>query len=292
MAEERIESRTQSFETIAEEWKEAKTRWYRESFADAWKKAFEGRRESAVTLIGPSAYLLELDGTRLVLDQVFRFPWIGELVEERWRQDLARTDGLLYSHLHGDHYMPSMVLALKDDPPTLFLPAFFNRQQLMDNGYPEEKIVTIEDGQPFTVGNLKITPFESLHTRVTATEHYPEYGFVVECSRGTLIFPVDVRDYKAEKLPSLPKADWLFLHVWLGGGNALNLPCEPYLSAFTQFAMHFDPAHISLAHLYEIGRTLPEMWTNTHAGLCIDSLLAQNPDLAIHVPKIGESMEI
>lgn len=277
---------------MREEWRSAVENQYRTDFASWWGNAFDSEVGHAVTVIGPSTYLLDVDDTRIVIDPTFRFPWIQELVASRWKTDLAAADAVLFTHTHGDHYDANMVLELCDTPANLIIPDFFNGTQLLDGGYPKSKLSFASEGLSFTVGNLRITPFESAHTRVEAKEHYPEYGYCIETSRGTLIFPCDVRNYDPALIPALPQADWLFLHIWLGGENSQNLPCEPYLYYFTRYALHFHAPHISFAHLYEIGRTPDEMWTYTHAGLCADAILAEAPHTDIRIPRPGERIEL
>jgi hypothetical protein len=86
--------------------------------------------------------------------------------------------------------------------------------------------------------------------------------------------------------------DCLFAHVWLGLGNSRNLPCEPYLGQFGDFVLAFRPRRVFLAHLYEIGRTVEEMWTYTHAGLAMDALLARDPGLDVVIPRLGHTYDL
>ena len=80
-------------------------------FAKYWAAAFEARQEGTIALVAPASYCIQLDGTRLVIDPIFRFPWQQEAVKDRWQRDLAAADGVLYTHSHGDHYRPEIARA-------------------------------------------------------------------------------------------------------------------------------------------------------------------------------------
>ncbi|MEA4822740.1 MAG: MBL fold metallo-hydrolase [Clostridiaceae bacterium] len=254
-------------------------------FADYWRFAFDQRDDHTVSLIAPASYVLDADGTRLVIDPVFRFPWMEALVADVWTHDLANVDGVLYTHRHGDHYSPSTAHTAAASGARVYLPAFFPEAG-------EDSFTAIEAGRPFQIGRLRITPFTSPHFDADHITGVPEYGYLVETSRRTLLFPGDVRLYDPARLPPAASVDTVFAHVWLGRGNALRLPCEPYVADFARFVLAHHPRRVYLAHLYEIGRTPEELWTYTHAGLCADAIAAEDRGVSVAVLRYGFRYEV
>ena len=248
-------------------------------FAEYWAAAFEARQEGTIALVAPASYCIQLDGTRLVIDPIFRFPWQQEAVKDRWQRDLAAADGVLYTHSHGDHYRPEIARAALDGGAQVWLPDFLPQAG-------EEGFRTVKEGETFNIGRLRITSYKSAHFSPDGKSGVPSFGYIIESSRGTMLFPCDVRDYDPAKLPKM-HADTVFAHVWLGRGNALNWPCEPYLSDFARFVLLSGPSRIYLAHLYEVGRVPKELWTYAHAGLCMDAIAAQDPTVELDFMRPG-----
>jgi len=263
--------------------------YYRESYPGLWAgafaQAFGGGHDHSAWLLGPSGYLLSAGGARFGLDLRVSSPWVAEDMHGGMAGDLAGLDFMLLSHEHGDHYDRAMLALLKDAPLRWFIPAFFDRGRVLATGVAPERITWVEAGRAYQIGGLTVTAFESLHVKV------PELGYLVETGRARLLFPGDVRDYTRPP-PDFGPVDCLFAHVWLGKGNARNLPCEPWLSAFCDYAIALRPRRVFLAHLFELGRDAANMWTYAHAGLAADGLLARDAALEVFAPRIGVEMRI
>ncbi|MCR5264721.1 MAG: MBL fold metallo-hydrolase [Clostridiales bacterium] len=251
----------------------------KKNFAQYWSAAFDDRREGTAALTAPASYRLDIDGTRLLIDPVFRFGWQKESVAERWKRDLADADGVIYTHSHADHYDPDLVREARDGGANIYLPDFIMPQDTSG-------ISPIKEGKSFTIGKINITPYRSAHYSPDGMTGVPSYGYIIEYTSGVLLFPCDVRNYDTTLLPDI-RADIVFAHVWLGRGNALNLPCEPYLFDFARFVLTPRPSKVFLAHLYEIGREPCEMWTYVHAGLCIDAMNAADPSVDTEIMRPG-----
>lgn len=276
---------------MRESWRQAAENAYRQHFRTWWSGAFDAKTNGpSFTLLGPSTYLLDVGGTRIVIDPVFRYPWMEELVEPRWKNDLSAADAILFTHQHGDHYDPKLVKKLAGTGAKVIIPDFFPHEPFRNCGFCDGELADAIPWKSFSVKSMRITPFPSVHTRPVGQAFYPEYGYMLETEAGVLLFPCDVRNYDTALFPKLPNPDWLFLHVWLKGGNSQNLPCEPYLSEFARFAAHFSPKHISLAHLYEFARTPDEMWTYAHAGLCTDAIQELLPETEVVTPRVGQTV--
>ena len=253
-------------------------------FRDYWAAAFGERHEGTAALTAPASYRLDLDGTRLLIDPVFRFQWQKDAVADRWREDLAAADGVIYTHSHADHYSLETAREALEGGADVYLPGFLS--QAGEKGFK-----TIESGASFRIGSLKITPYDSAHYSPDGLTGVPSFGYIIECSRGVLLFPCDVRNYDISLLPDV-SADVVFAHVWLGRGNALNIPCEPYLSDFARFVLAPKPYKVFLAHLYEVGRVPEELWTYLHAGLCIDAISSADTSVSAEIMRPGREYNV
>jgi len=281
------------WEGVTDQLKSSLLAYYRASYpvlwASAFAQAFGGGHGHSAWLLGPSGYLLSTGGLRFGLDVRVSAPWTAQENHGSMAGDLSKLDFILLSHEHGDHYDTSMLTLLKDSPVRWFIPAFFDRSRVLATGVAPERVTWVEPGQAYQMGSLSITAFKSPHVKV------PEMGYLVETGNARLLFPGDVRDYGAP-LPDFGPVDCLFAHVWLGRGNAQNLPCErgslyePWLSAFCNYAVALRPRRVLLTHLFELGRDAANMWTYAHAGLAADTLLARDASLEIAVPRIGEEI--
>jgi L-ascorbate metabolism protein UlaG (beta-lactamase superfamily) len=262
---------------------------FQESYAGLWANAFAQafgtEHDHQAWLLGPSGYLLSADGLRFGLDICIHRPWIEDGPRDSLAGNLSRLDFMLLSHEHADHYDEAMLRLLKDAPVRWFVPAFFDRGRLLATGISPERITWVEPGQTYQEGSLAITAFESPHVNV------PELGYLVETGKARLLFPGDVRDY-TQGLPAFGPVDCLFAHVWLGRDNARNLPCEPWLSGFCDFAAALRPRRVFLTHLFELGRDAGNLWTYSHAGLAADGLLERDASMQIAIPRIGEALSL
>lgn len=257
----------------------AASRDLRMNFRQYWSSAFTPGRDGTAALIAPASYRLDISGTRLLIDPVFRFEWEKEAVADRWISDLLSADGIIYTHSHADHYDPGTAYEAMKCGAKIWLPEFLPQSD--DGGFKK-----IRKGESFEIGSLRITPYDSAHFSPDGSTGVPSFGYIMESSAGVLLFPCDVRNYDTSLLPDI-HADIVFAHVWLGRGNALNVPCEPYLSDFARFAVRTGPSKIFLAHLYETGRVPEEMWTYLHAGLCMDRINEIRPSANISVMRPG-----
>lgn len=243
--------------------------------------------ENGFELFGPSSYAFKLGTARFLVDPCFRDPSWGEPLAERITADLEKLDGILLTHGHGDHCDPSFIRLASAAKVRWFVPDFFCFEELYRWGLSPEQITPVSAGDCISFGGVSIRFFESNHRNEGASSFVREYGFCMTCAGKNYIFPGDVRDYDPAFYPTLPDADILFAHLWLGREQALCPPWEPKLTEFCEFLLSFRPKCVTLAHLYEVGRPPEDLWTWQHAGAVQDRMLALSPQTAVFAPKPG-----
>jgi L-ascorbate metabolism protein UlaG (beta-lactamase superfamily) len=281
---------------VQSRYKAGAEKWYKQHYSETWRFIFDTLPgpvdECLVWIAGPSFYILSLNGVCIAIDPVFRFPWIEEMVDENILKDFSKINCVLLSHEHKDHLDYSLMRKLSSLPIRWVIPSFFGRQCIFETGIKEDQICWQDNGNHLSFRRVGITSFKSPHNRKGCPEDTPpEHGYFIETENRKLLFPVDIRSYDPSRIPSFGPLDALFMHIWLGGGNALNLPCEPYLSEFCDFVASLKCKRVFLAHLYELGRPVNDLWTLTHAGLVMDELLAKETDQTT-VMKIGQMYKL
>lgn len=268
----------------------AKT-YFKENFADNWKNIFDNLNdeEDWFAVVYSSSYVLSLDGTKILLDPSFRNPAYLDCVSDRASEDFKKVDAILISHAHDDHFCPRVAKISKGTEVLWYVPDNIEKKHIDKYGIGSEYLHIVSQGESFNIGNVKITPYNMPHTDADGTNPMPEYGYLIESSKRRLFFPVDIRNYDLSLIPqNLGKLDTVFLHVWLGRGNALNFPCEPTLTDFCRYAAAYNAEKVSLAHIYEVERNMTDMWTYTHCGAIMDKLMCISPETEVFAPKYGK----
>lgn len=247
------------------------------------------KEDDAFWLMGASNYLFSTDGVRWAVDPMFNTPRNGaslEKVGDRAKKLLDTMSFALLTHSHVDHFDPKVMRLC----PQI---EWIVPDHLIGL-VPEEceNVTRISAGDVIQRGGIEIRAFDSLHYDAGTTVGVPETGYLVDTGWFRLLFPTDVRDYDASRLPQMGRVTHLFSHVWLGRRNALNYPCGDYPDQMAQFALAFAPEKIYLGHLMEAERPPEDLWTYAHAGLVMDAILAQDPAAAVEIPLPGRRVKL
>lgn len=227
---------------------------YKENYIDILKDLrmkFESSGD-CICLVGPSAYILKLNNTFIAIDIAPGILPASDTAKTYLKEWLQDCDAYIVTHAHADHYSPEVLNALSDKTKR-FIPDFID--------YTCKNVITTHDGSEYSVGEIKISFFNSAHT--LGDNSLRELGFYLEYNGRKYLFPVDVRDYKY-KYPKFDNVRVLFAHLWLGKGNSLNHSFEPYITDFCDFLKSFNAKECKIAHLDDIHRTLDEMWSDIH----------------------------
>ncbi|MBQ9965052.1 MAG: MBL fold metallo-hydrolase [Clostridia bacterium] len=217
----------------------------------AAKQQFD-EAENAVTLVGPSAYVMKFGDTRIAVDIAPNVLSLGEDEQAFLADWINGFDAYILSHAHKDHYDPAFLSKLSPHIVTL-VPDF------MVSETPQAVHTT--PGFERTFGDVTVTVFESGHKHGIAGVQ--EYGFSIRYRGETYVFPCDVRNFTFP-FPAFENVRYLFAHLWLGKANALNLYDNPTIDAFCTFLKQFKFKDCYLAHLEDIHRPLNDMWSAVH----------------------------
>ena len=123
-----------------------------------------------VTWFGHSTMLLELDGTRTLIDPMWSeraspFTWAGPkrfYAPPLALQDLPPLDAVIISHDHYDHLDSETVKSLASHVP-LWLAPLGVGAHLNKWGIPDEKIVELDWWESHSIGEVKLTATPSRH---------------------------------------------------------------------------------------------------------------------------------
>jgi L-ascorbate metabolism protein UlaG (beta-lactamase superfamily) len=275
---------------IIDKWKSTVKDYYENSYVQIWDGILSGLQtvnQDTLWLMGAANYIFSTGNIKWAMDFRFPSPTIREKINDRLKDDAEKLSFIILTHEHEDHYDIETIRSISNTGIHWIIPDFFDRQPLYEAGLYDRNITWINPGDCVEIGGIHIQAFKSLHYMSSKRPGVPEMGYLIETGSKRLLFPCDVREYAPEKSPHFKGVDVLFAHVWLGADNALNFPCDKYLSDYCKFMTATGAKKILLTHLYEVGRTVDNMWTYSHAGLLMDNLLSLNPELEIAIPQVG-----
>lgn len=226
---------------------------YKKEFSQRIKKVKEQSEKShcGIGVIGPAAYILKMGDAKIAVDPSLWNIEIQDSVRDEYIELLKTCDAVVVSHGDCDHFDAGVLDDIGGKVP-LYIPDFMD--------YRGEGVIPVSSGDTKTVGNCRLTFFESAHT---GDRVVPEYGFAVSLDGKNYVFPVDVRDYEKEH-PVFENTEVLVAHLWLGKENALNLCDNPYIDLFADFVNSFCARKVLLGHLLDARRTIKDMWSEIH----------------------------
>ena len=256
-----------------------------------WEKMIESfnsvELKSRFFLINSSGYLFTVRNCRFAMDlQLSTFNGFS-LINTDIEKDLEKLQFFFLTHEHSDHFDKELIKRLSHLPIKWIVPDFFATEQLYKTGIKKENLIIVKNGDYLRLGSLRVLVFSSSHFRQEGGG-CDEYGYYIDTGFEKLLFPGDVRTYDPKKLPTFERIDAIFSHIWFGSGKSDDLPCEPKLSEFCDFALSFNPKRIYLTHLYQLSRSPSQTWGFAHAGLAISRIYAKAPQIEAAAPKIGD----
>ena len=245
--------------------------------------------QDAAWLTYSANYLLRTAGVHWALDPFSLYTRVGRGEQPDFLRDLGALQLLVLSHAHNDHLDLNLLKAIMPLPITWVVPEFMLEQVRGYVSIPAERLIIPEPGKPLRIGELVLTPFEGLHFNRGAG--VPEMGYLAEFNGKRWLFPGDTRSYEPQHIPDYRPLDGFVAHLWLGKGSALLDP-PPLLEEFLSFCNWQEPAQIVITHLDELGRSIEEMWTSSHAELVKNELTRDHPTLQVEILRKGEKFNL
>jgi len=271
---------------MREQWRLNALERYEKRYWEIWNGVQKGiqEEEDAFWLIGASSYIFSVGGVKWAIDPMFNTPRSG-VSREQVNLDSVfdQLDFALLTHRHGDHFDPRL---MERYPQLEWIVPDHMEKEIP--AVCHEKMTVMKAGDVIERRGVRITAFASLHYDAGTTVGVEETGYFMEAGARRLLFPGDVRDYDAARLPGFDRVTHLFAHVWLGRRNALNWPCGEYPGQFASFHLSFGAEKIYLTHLMEAERPLEDLWTYAHAGLVMDEILGREPGTLVYIPMVGQ----
>lgn len=249
--------------------------FYKNDYEREMKRAravFDASDDCAM-LVGPSAYVLKLRGTKIAIDVTPKILPIDECAKEFLFDWISEFDAHIVTHEHGDHYDPAFINSLPAKVKKI-IPDFL---PLETDGR-----LTVTDGDRISIGDVGLHFYTSGH--YLGDNGVPEYGIAMTVDGETLLFPTDVRDYDFV-FPHFDNVRALFSHLWLGRGTALKFD-ELFTEKFCKYVKQFNAEECYVAHLIETSRDIANMWSDVH----LDLVKAHVPTLK--APAIGELIDL
>lgn len=268
---------------------------YRESFDIKFTnalKVYDKTEGAHLGLVHSTSYLFNTNGYHWAMDIAFRHARALAKTPDHIAELFGNVKLMVFTHGHADHFEESTIRKLASNHMKWLVPEFLV-DELRGYGISDEKIIVAHGGKSVSVGPLTFLPFNSLHFRVDTGKGLDEYGYIVTADGApSMAFPGDIRDFSVEKLPSLPKCDYCFAHVWLGDNNSFAENYGDRIEAFAKFMLHFSNKNIILSHLYEIGRRDASMWRREHAELIKETISQLSPSTNSIIPSSGEVLSL
>ena len=240
--------------------------------------------ENAAWLTYAANYLFRTGGVHWAMDPFFMGSRIQGIAEPNFQSDLAKLELVALTHAHSDHLDLRLIEALSFLPVQWIIPQHMLPIILEKTSIHMERVIVPENGVKIHYRGLTLTPFDSLHMHRLGG--IPETGYLVEFEGQRWLFPADVRDFSAGKLPAFENLDGVFAHLWMGKGHA-NDERPPFLDDFCDFYASFGARRIVVTHLNEYGRAANELWDCRHHAMVKEYFLSLERGIAIEFSEMG-----
>ena len=242
---------------------------------------------SSVQYLGHSTVLVDLDGTRLVTDPLFRRR-VGHLLRARPVVQPSELDAVLVSHAHHDHLdLPS--IALLDRSIPVVLPRGLGR--LLKG---REHVLEVVEGDEHTFGEVTVRATHAVHDgkRAGGRASGPALGY--ELSGSQRIYFAGDTDLFPEMEGLVPDLDIALIPIWGWGpslGRGLHLGPEQAAGALTLLKPRIAiPIHWGT---YRPAHRGPAAWfLREPAEKFVREAASVAPEVEVRVLQPGEQLEL
>lgn len=162
------------------------------------QEAFGHLDHTEIRWLGNASILINSRGKILLIDPIldgFDMPLLIDMPMDS--KDIPKVDGLLISHIDGDHLSYATLEKIKDVTSAFYAPVYVS-DVMTEKGYPTKECLL---GETFSIGDVRITPTPTKHNWQAEMEKYnyrqwkeEEYvGYWMETPDGSIWLPSDSR---------------------------------------------------------------------------------------------------
>lgn len=277
---------------ITWEWWQKSMEYHGENYLSWWNKMMQeiesGEYRNHIWMTGPSGYFARIGDVKFAVDTAWLIPGFFEAVAPTLAQDMQTLDFVMFTHDHGDHFMPEQIAAVKDIDTTWIVPKCMERA-FGRTGIAKEKCIFLEDGDKVTVKGARIEAYLGHHHYMDGTRGPEALMYTVSTPEKTVFITGDVRDYNPEYIPKGTHFDAVILNMYLSRQSGYAYPFSDYYPLAVNFAAAMDTQNLLVGHLYAFNCPGPDdIWNFMHFGMLADGLFCLRPDMEVHALKIGK----
>ena len=247
-----------------------------------------GEYRNHIWMIGPSGYFARIGDVKFAVDTAWWIPGTFEAVAPKLEKDMEALDFVMFTHEHGDHFMPDQIAAAKDSDTTWIVPKCMEKV-FNKTGIAKEKCIFLEDGDKVSIKGAQIEAFLGHHHYLDGTKGPESLMYTIKTSEKTVFITGDVRDFNPEYIPKGIHFDTVIMNIYLHRENGYAYPFPEYYPVMVDFAAAMDTQNLLVGHLYMFGCPGPDdIWNFMHCGMLEDGLFCLRPDMEVHALKTGK----
>lgn len=253
---------------------------------DEWNSELRG---NLAWLTYSANYLLLTEGVRWAIDPFSMSTRIRGIPQPDFLHDLQKLELVVLTHAHNDHLDLELIRSIALLPIQWVVPVDMVDLLLAKTSLTRKRMIIPSPGKEIEFRGLSLRPFDSLHFHKHGG--VKETGYLAFFGGQSWLFPGDIRDFDAARLPNFDRVNGVFAHLWLGKACAL-LPEPPFLTEFCQFFTSFTPQRVVITHLNEYGRDETELWTESHFEIVKQRFTEITPQINIEKALMGSKVSL
>jgi len=263
------------------------------SYPGVWNKVVDDWNQSdagnSAWLTYAANYLLLTNGVRWAIDPFSMSTRIRHIPQPNFLHDLQKLELVVLTHAHNDHLDLELIRAIAPLPIQWVVPADMVDQLLSKTSLTRNRMIIPVPGVKIEFRGLSLLPFDSLHFHRHGGVN--ETGYLTSFGDRSWLFPGDIRDINAARLPNFGRINGVFAHLWLGKACAL-LPEPPFLNDFCGFYNSLTPKKVVVTHLNEYGRDETELWTESHFEIVRHRFAEIAPSIQVEMALMGSRVSL
>ena len=254
--------------------------------------ASAGPHHAAITFLGHSTVLIEVDDLRILTDPVLRsgFGPVRRQVKAVLPELFADLDAVFISHGHHDHLDPPSLRGIPGKPTVIVPKGFGTQVSKLGLGPVEE----VEPGDLLTIDRVRFEVVMAEHSgrREPFGPEGPAIGCVVAGSR-TIYFPGDT-DVFPGMADLTGRLDVALLPVWGWGPTIGDGHMDPQRAADAAALLRprlAIPIHFGTFYPAGLRRMVPKPF-DTPGATFAEAMARTAPDIPVRILAPGDSMAI